>query len=544
MSRFPWNALGIDETRDQSAIRKAYADALRELDLDKDIEAYANLRRARDEALWLASQDDQDDGDYGLGSFDDDFDDVDLSSVRFSENDPGTPQDLDWSGVTAENAGSGGFEDRAFDEPPPEPELTEERQRARTAWQGLWDILIPDGEYSDDAITLEQLDVGNAHLTTLLEHALQCEITEHDALDHGLAQLFAETWPRSAPFVEPAAEAFHWLDESGQIEERPALMFLNLRLRGMRFSEQVQEESHPLNKAWIELSREGKVSFVDRLKVKREDIDMLLRGIRERYPEVETYLNEERVASWERAPHSAGPRIVQWIFIFFVIAQAVRFFSGADDLPDFDEPDLVAPARAELTNDEINERIAGVFGDGTTMLEVRDADPVFADQLRNTFNTERFGFITIESFVRSRAVHAGKIAGFDELVARGELKRIWMTVAASQSPELCRNVMAADFQSIPLELDRAQKMRESQLLKQMLEAGILSHSDRRAGVTQFRVPGWAVEATMERSRLSQEQVSQALNDPNDALRCLVDRTLLGVVLEQPGRVSPDLLRAL
>ena len=545
MSRFPWKALGIEETRDERTIRKAYADALRELDLDNDVESYAQLRRARDEALWLASQDEIEDDDFGLGSLDDDLSEVDVSSVRFGESDPGSSEYLDWSGVTAETAGSGGFEERAFEgvEPGPEPELTETQQQARAAWQGLWDILIPGGEYSDEAITLEQLDDGNAHLKTLIEHAEQCEITEHDALDHGLAQLFAETWPRSAPFVETAAQSFHWLDESGQIEERPALMFLNMRLRGMQFHEQVQETDHPLNKAWVELSREGRVRLVDRLKVKRQDVDSLLTGIRDRYPEIETYLDEERVASWEEAPHSAGPGIVQWLFIIFVVFQALRFFAGNDDTPDFDGPQLSAPPRAELSEVELDSRLSTLFGDGVTMNTVREADPVFADQLRNTFDIERFGFTTIEGFVRTRATQAGQIAEFDELVARGELRRMWMTVAAAQSPELCKNVIAADFASIPLELDHAQRMREGQLLRQMLHAGVLSHSEVR-GARRFSVPGWAVEETMRRSRLSQAEVARALNDPNDDLRCRVDRTLLGVVLEQPGRVSPELLRAL
>ncbi|WP_298470410.1 hypothetical protein [uncultured Erythrobacter sp.] len=548
MSRFPWKALGIDETRDEGAIRKAYADALRKLDLDKDVDGYAQLRRARDEALWLASQDEADDGDYGLGSLDDDLPDLDASNIRFGAGDPVSSESLDWSEVTVESAGSGSFEDGALDHAHvPEEELTETQKRARTAWEGLWDILFPDGEYSDDAITLEQLDDGNASLKTLIEHADQCEISEHDALDHGLAQLFAETWPRSAPFVELAAASFHWLDESGQIEERPALMFLNQRLQGMQFHEEVQQEDHPLNKAWVELSRPGSVTFLGRLKVKRDEIDRLLVGIRESYPEIETFLDGERVASWERAPHSAGPTIVQWFVVILVVVQALRFFAGMDSTPDFDAPLVSAPAQVpappDLTEVEINERLSALFGEGTTMRTVSSIDPVFADQLRNIIDMERYDLRTIEGFVRRRAVESGAIAEFDELVALGELKRMWMTVAASQSADMCRNVMAADFESVPLELGDAQRMRERQLLRKMLDAGILSHLGRPEA-SSFSVPGWAVEETMNRSRLSQSQVSRALSDPNDSLRCQVERTLLGIVLEQPGRISPELLRAL
>ena len=90
MSAWPWSVLGIEATRDAGAVRKAYADALRALDLDKEVRAYAQLRQARDEALWLASQGEaaEDAGDFGLGSFDDPLDEgggdlgFEIASVR------------------------------------------------------------------------------------------------------------------------------------------------------------------------------------------------------------------------------------------------------------------------------------------------------------------------------------------------------------------------------------------------------------------------------------------------------------------------------
>ena len=59
MRRWPWDVLGIDPTHDESAVRKAYADVLRALDLDKDVKAYTDLRQARDEGLWLARSGEQ-----------------------------------------------------------------------------------------------------------------------------------------------------------------------------------------------------------------------------------------------------------------------------------------------------------------------------------------------------------------------------------------------------------------------------------------------------------------------------------------------------
>ena len=553
MRRWPWDVLGIDPTHDESAVRKAYADALRALDLDKDVNAYAALRQARDEGLWLARRGEQeDDGDFGLGSFDDDLDfgkGIDLgfdpASVRFTESTPTPHEDgLDWSQLEPQDAGDGGY-DAPLPEQPPEPELTEEQVRARDAWNGMLAILYPDGQYSDEAITLAQLDEGNRYLETLIERADLCDIEEHHALDHGLAQLMAETWPRSAPFVEPAADAFHWLDESGQIEERPALMFLNLRLRGMRFHEKVQQDGHPLHKAWVELSRPGKSNFLDRWRVKREHVYQLLTGIRERYPEVESYLDADRVASWEYPQQSSGGGGLPWWIGIIVIVTVLRIAStaGSNDTSGYDLVPVPPTSSSVLNPSDFDGRIAALFGEDVDYQAVREIDPVFADQLRNAMQTERNGFMRIEGFVRGQAYRASSIAEFDELIALGELKRVWLAAAQQDDAAVCRNVMAGDFQSRALLLDRPQALKEQMQLRKLLDAGVLNNLEGR-GASQFSVPGWAFERTMQRSGLSEDQVEEALANPGSDTRCLVEFVLLGVILEEPGRVSIDLLRAL
>lgn len=553
MRRWPWDVLGIDPTHDESAVRKAYADALRALDLDKDVKAYADLRQARDEGLWLARRgEQQDDGDFGLGSFDDDDDfgnGVDLgfdpASVRFNESTP-TPHEegLDWSQLDSQDAGEGGY-----DAPPPEqplaPELSEEEERARDAWNGMLAILYPEGQYSEEAITLAQMDEGNRYLASLIERSDLCGIEEHHALDHGLAQLMAETWPRSAPFVECAADAFHWLDESGQIEERPALMFLNLRLRGMRFHEKVQQPEHPLNKAWVELSRPGKSNLIDRWRVKREHVYQLLTGIRERYPEVESYLDDERVASWEYPQQSSGGGGLPWWIAIIVIVTVFRIAStsGGTDISGSDPLPLPTISSPKLDPSAFDARIEALFGEGVDFETVQQIDPVFADQLRNAMQTEGYGYMRIEGFVRTQAYRASSIAEFDELIALGELKRVWFAAAQQDNADVCRNVMAGDFQSRALLLDDAQAKREQTQLRKLLDAGVLNHLEGRSA-SNFSVPGWAIERVIQRSGLSEDQVAEALTNPGSDRRCLVESVLLGVVLEEPRRVSLDLLRAL
>jgi hypothetical protein len=509
---FPWSVLGIDATSDAAAIRRAYAGTLRGLDVDRDIAGYANLRRARDEALWLARQTEQDDeeGDYGLGSFDDETTDFALDEADDWQDDhaPFQPEPLHDA---------------------PAPELTEAQTRAQAAWQALLDILYPGGEASEDGVSYEEMEQGLAQLTVLLDHAERADLAEHDALDGALADVFARTWPRSAPFVEPANAALHWLDEAGKLEERPALMFLNQRLKGMRFHDRVQQPDHPLHKAWTELSRPGRAGIIDRLMIKRFDVDKLLTGVRAHYPELESHLAPERVASWEGDANSSGvsdtgPKAVRWIFV-------------AE--PQADDPQALAAEASSAAENDIE--VADIFGPGVGMAEVRAADPVFADQLQDALDGTAYQGRFPLALARRKALEAGEVAEFDALVARAELRRLWLTVARRQGDGMCQKVMQFDFADRPLEMGELERDRERKLLRRMLEAKVLGHEMKQRNM-QFAIPGWVVSEMIDRSGLSEDALRAAMQDTASYDRCSAEIALMSVVLDNPARVPEEVLR--
>jgi len=53
VSEYPWDILGIEPTRDELAIRRAYARMLRKFRPDEDPEGFARLVAAREHALHL-----------------------------------------------------------------------------------------------------------------------------------------------------------------------------------------------------------------------------------------------------------------------------------------------------------------------------------------------------------------------------------------------------------------------------------------------------------------------------------------------------------
>lgn len=523
---FPWNRLGIAPTADTGAIRKAYADALRAIDPDADIAGFAELRRARDEALWLAAHGDgggaaEEEGDYGLGEWDKDAAEAWDDSPAALHPDPLAPVD---PGVM--------------------PERSEAQQRAEAAWNALVGVLYPDGAASEEAVTHAELAEGLAALGTLIARAEEADLAEHDALDSGLAELFASTWPRSAPFVEPASAAFHWLDESGHLEERWALRFLNQRLKGMRFHEKVQQADHPLHRAWAELSRPGRAGWRDRLRVKRLDVHKLLTGIRERYPELEAHLDPERVASWDggsaslgEGRTSAGRGFVGALAAVLLVFALARV---AASLVAIIAPDEAAPPPV-VDAAQIDAGVAAIFGPSTGMAAVRAADPEFAEELGLALGQSDIrGALDL---VRLKALASAEVADADALAVRLDLKALWLAAARRRSDGACRLIARGDFRGSALELSGDERAREQALLRQLLEARVLGVTPK-GGETRYAVPGWLAAETLRLSGLSQEALVAALGDPDSPDRCKAESALVEAVRAAPGRVPVEVLKGL
>lgn len=528
MSRgFPWNRLGIDATTDTAAIRKAYADVLRATNVDEDIAGYAELRRARDEALWRAAKSQRSDADDGLGlaDLDDDWDD----EADYALDD----------GPAAYHPGSP-------DSASP-PELTESQLRAQAAWQALLGVLYPDGAANDEAVTFDELDAGLAALDVLIARAEEADLIEHDALDDGLAEVFARTWPRSAPFVEQANAAFGWLGEAGALEERPALMFLNQRLKGMRFHEKVQQPGHPLHKAWAELSRPGRAGVFDRLRVKRLEVHKLLEGIRARYPELESHLDPERVASWEGGnaggePGPVGPRIVRWIAIILGGFMALGFIGDVLDWQDRDR-DRPPPVVQGPSPAEVDALVGDIFGPGTNMAALRAADPAFADQLEPMAGMLEEPGEAMLAFVRLKALASANVAGEGDLAVRLDLKHLWMQAVQRQSDAECRKMMTGNFVGLDLALTDKERERERKLLRQLLDAKLLGN-EVAGGSFRYSIPGWLVGDAIARSGLTQDKLAAALTEPDHPDRCAAESALIAAARAATRPVPKDVLKGL
>ena len=543
MSGFPWNVLDIGETSDKGAIRRAYSARLKELDLDKQIAEYAQLREARDEALWLAANPPQEDDGFGLGSFDDDdfgdFDDAPVLTTYDGED------DFEWEIRDGELADDGYGGDLSLDTQPGEqdPFLSRrEEPELPDGWAELAALVFPGGMQSDEAFTPQEADEADAALDRLIAWAEEGDLERETALDHNLAEMLAGGWPRSAPVVDKANTAFHWLGEAGGLDERPALQFLNARTEGMRFHDAVEQEGHPLHAAWHELQQPGKVSVIGRVKGNRSDIERLLQTIRGRFPELESLLDAQRVQSWETPATDVVSWAVQRLFIAFVLVQIVRlvFFTEAVE-PDTTE----AETRAELKLEGLDIYSDQVFGKDYNYADVMRADAAFGLRFAThlaPLGEEAATFDQPYTLVRNAILLSRNEADFDTLVAIQKVRLSWLD-AAQDDNEKCMRILDGSFEGGGPKLDGEQRAAEQALSRNLLEKSLLSDGKRRE-TTSTEIPGWLVERSMNETGLSDAVFTAALQNPEHAERCSVQTALVRGMLEAPAKVPIETLRGM
>ena len=545
---WPWDVLGIDRTADKAAIRSAYAVRLKAMDVDADIQGFSELRSARDQALReadYAAQDPVDDPlmdaepDQPAGLADDDPDGTDSGEwIRIEEwhgtgesDHLGTGHDGRWDNDFG--YGGGGFAD-----PDTRIEHFQTEHTPDAPDQRLTQLLYPNGAYSEDAFSHEEWEDARAALGDLLIDAKSGDLGREQAVDHWLAEVLAESWPRSGPLVEQAAEAFDWVAQSGEIGERPALQFLNPRVRGMRFVTKVEQPGHPLYKAWEELKRPGKRGFLDRFRVRREEIETLLGGIRTRYPEVESYLDHERVASWEKPAPSWIAWILQRVFVFIVVIQVLAFCSRS--ISDNDK---------DLPQQELDQVVAEAFGPGQTMAEVQAADPKLADLIYATIEFDRAegdSLDTIEQAVVTRmrelAALALKDAPSDDLLAILAVRRDLFALASQAGTPGCSALLKTA--RLPEGAVVPDDIREDEraLNWRLAQARLLDTDWTESKDKSLPLPDWVGAGIRERSGLSVERINKVLQGEETGDLCSVRIALIDTLLSRPDDAPEALLR--
>jgi hypothetical protein len=586
--------LGLRAGADVAAIRKAYAALYKAMDPDADPEGYARLRQARDVALRAAKSasatpppepveapEPADEAAalpaepwlYGAPTVAHpqaaDLPLLNAGQVPRSEPAPPAPQPIEAPAASAAAL-------RALAGPP----LLESAEPLRA---DVGYLAHPDHDLArllhDPEAALGPLDdageaLAQRCLRALLAEAAMADLTRHARIEDWLADLLAETWPRSAPLLRPTAEAFGWENERGQITERPSIAWLNARLRGLRFQDKVTEPDHPLHKAWAELTRPGSATIFDKLRIKRADVNQLLEGVRKHFPELEHHFPRERVVSWGDGAGGGRGGGGQGFGVFrifgtgftFNAGYAISIFVGLQILmavlrsvspdpvrshdPLFGPPAITAPADptyAPLRDKAVEE----VFGKGKTIGWLRENQSSLAtafeshiESARSAGRRDETGIIADPlEYVRRRVYFDGRKADLATLREMTKVRLALYEVARKEDPDVCTHFLeTADLTSIPVpEPVRAQ---ERSLAARMVEQGLLADSSDPESL-RATVPGALIGQIIKATELPEARVRLVLGGKGQpAERCAVIGALLRAALAWKGKEGTDILRVM
>lgn len=545
MSKAIWQQLGIARTNDLSAIRKAYAARLMAIDHETDASAFQALRSARDQAFWEARNS------TAQRSYNNQAErDTCYSKTIVVEPEPAhetlepaylANDDFDYEHLVRDGVGR-------WDAG--EAQATAAHDESQLA--KLSHILFPDGEYSDDAMTFEEFEEADNLLDALFLEAQQGTLDRHQLIEQYLAEMLAQAWPRSFPVLERADEEFGWSREEGQLNEGSALMFLNARLRGVRFEQDVVASSHPYHRAWTYLASEGSPRITDWLTVSRDNTRELIGCIRNHFPELESRLNPSRVAGALGQGDGATPSVPYWVW-FLIVFGGLRAIAGfASEASDATAPSggpyvevLPPEAVPVLESDTITAELYGQSDPAAQTAIAANAE--MAHRVNETHLRSRGAIDGGEQILdmailklRLEMLLAGREADFSELVQLRALQRDWLRLANSQSNG-CEEFRQSLALPEGVEMPESLRQRERQLAWTFSQKGLIKPGVLRPAVTSAAVPGWVIGDIIEQTGMSESEVHAGLKG-SGKFNCTLEIALLDAVLRQPGEVSADLLR--
>ncbi|MFT4056280.1 MAG: hypothetical protein QM681_17385 [Novosphingobium sp.] len=558
MTAFPWSLLGIQPTGDAQTIRSAYAARIKTMDLDADVEGYAQLRSARDTALRIAKSMPPP-----------------QAEAPVEEPEEPAPEPTGW--LHAAPTLIGEWPQDTLDVPaPPRDEAP------------LVDRLAPDFIADDEAATAEPLaprrpdpfaaplidghadapGVGTEALqspfarlaamldpddpagTAPLDEAEELQalallmpvldgihwapIGQQAEMEDWLANLLARAWPRSAPLLEAATTALGWEREWGRIDARPTMDYLGARLRGYRFQCKVQVPGHRYHKAWTELHRPGPAGLTRFLRVSGGDVRGLLTGVRKNFPELEDHFDPQRVASWEEAKTWPTGLIV----VGGLILLAFLLTIGGD------------PEAPQARQDAFEATVTEVFGPEHDPVWLSGHQPDLATQLANRIRTDGEGAVdqaaTVAAgieLVRARTYLDGRLLDGEDFETTMRLRLALLEAAKADSPEACRQMMARGAPPATTSVPAQVREEERRFAASLVQRGMLK-APEKAAARSASVPPELVRQVLKDTGLGKEQVSAAMRKEDDPNRCAATIALLKATLGWQGQARRNILMTL
>jgi len=569
----PWRTLGISPTDDVSAIRAAYAARLKAIDPDQEVEGFARLRRARDQALGLARQktarsepeatpapDDAPPlqpaltiaapviGAPAAGAV--------LTAVAHDGARPWRFTEL--AGYPTAPSGEGGL---ALAPPMPAvvaPFLPRDAaedhvvafRRTENHAAAIYELLHND-ERGDNRRAVALQD----HFRAAAAELQGADIGVYADAERWFAEVIAASFPRSDPLLDPAVEFFGWAARRGSIHNTPAVAAILARQADWAFVREITTPGHRFKRAWTELTSPSTFNSRRGWGMRRSTVQQLLATIRRDHPSLESALDFHRVTLWD------GPR-TGWLrpgMIFRYIAGGYfalmvlgTLFHNASSDPARRETVVPATLNAPVADEQrdIQAAIDAAVGRGLDVAAIEKTNPRFAAMLHSNWQiakqegTPSYIFVSaLVPVIRQRIADGQRRASHDLIAAIRTNDLAMARQVRLHGPAQCVDFFSGQsdesaFINQDL-LDRAATLNR----RVLLEAD--GDPPAKPWPAQFRIDPDAFAAAATNAHLSKARLQQALLGKGDlADRCAARIGLYESALALPGDRGTDLLRNL
>ena len=565
--------LGLGSAIDVAAVRRAYADRLRALDIDADPAGYAALRDARDVLLAI------------------------VRSAARGAPDPAATVDHSGEAVAA-----------ALSIPLPEerlippvlltepvvgvvdakaPDCASERywtndsvsssdepgiplttgKRARDLNVVTLNLEQPTGidahsralakllASPDDtvwALDDDELRRVREHLDALLADPQLEEIGFRERAELWLAGLVLEARGRADPILPVLVEHFGWASARGRIDQPPVVAAALARHDDALFVRAVSNRGHRLHRAWVELTKPATDRSRRSWGVGRRRIRELLSTVRQDHPGVEGHLDYFRVGLWESRSTLTATGWGLGIFLALQLIRIVASVSHDQPQPAVSATSYLAASASRPAVDPERELAAildVVGGPELTPARVDRENPRFGDWLRS-----RWGTVTdngrdlidgTDRVQRELLTRAGLEQQRASRAIAADAVRLHLDEAPAAS-KLGATECAGFWRGRPLPEEVA---RPFALRRRALTARLLLSADfnRPAPVFdgRFRISGDMIGKIASRESISAAEVGSALQGRGDpAVQCGVNSALAQLALALPSKAGLSILRKL
>lgn len=597
-----WRMLGIARTEDTGAIRRAYAERLRAMDVDADPDAYERLRDARDVALRLARS-----AGESLAS--------DPTDTVATPGDDGPPPADTWTTVDVhlpptaammlgtpplvDASARGGLTPGRYPLPAPPPPLPviipiqHDRVRYSTecygigfgdplltiayerpndaveaAFQTFRSLLQPEDGDSDTPMSREEGDAAWHAADVVLSDPKLSEIDYRTTVDAWMADLLARSIPRSDPLLHPVATFFDWQVRGRTVDASPAVAFITDRIATIDFIDSVRDPEHRFHRAWRALSAGTPDSIRPKYLLSKRRVRALLKDIRQNHPGVEDYLDPTEVNRWD-GTMLKGPNLWLWIVLTAVF---IRVLIGAITLTPSESQPPVVPGAPPLFDEAStaptsslrageSDGLKDVKADldmallriapGFDLARVRADNPALARDLEDAWSaahrsdTQLANFFTqIDDLLRARFDVARRTAGYDDLREWVSLKRTVLQGIAQRGEAVCSDYLRGKLNPSHFLTRDYFRVHDALMANVLLKASTIS-ATRAAEERSVTIPADIVDTITRRTELSRDTVIAALADKSTPrARCQVTNALYDTMLELPRVEALKLMRQL